>query len=287
MGTWWWTSGWHCFFQGGFGSHLPLRPRVGDRSPYSEGAQVGRRRHHEAMVSLGNVWNIFDGKRWCFKLLIRCACGSTIGCFSLDLASNREMIGDADWLSSNASGNLGVLFDCEWQDKTEACCGWCICHWGNDMDGGDRVASWEAWLEINGLETLLHQSLAKLQILGGTPLVSVSVLSCAKLLRCWVPRHGLGHWRCLLYWTTSSSLADCGYCGSRSQRTSKSMAKYGMFMSVSRRHHEKQWETCVFHCVSGKLLCKNYLLFLFCFWRLHGCQIATRVQSCFNVGVFL
>ena len=47
-------------------------------------------------VSMGNVWNIFDGKRWCFKLLIRCACGSTIGCFSLDLASNREMIGD-DW----------------------------------------------------------------------------------------------------------------------------------------------------------------------------------------------
>lgn len=29
------------FFQGEFGTHLPLRPRVGDRSPYSEGAQVG------------------------------------------------------------------------------------------------------------------------------------------------------------------------------------------------------------------------------------------------------
>ena len=42
----------------------------------------GRRRHHEAMVqsvSMGNVWNIFDGKSWWFKLLIRCACGSTIG----------------------------------------------------------------------------------------------------------------------------------------------------------------------------------------------------------------
>ena len=29
------------FFQGEFGTHLPLRPRVGDRSPYSEGARVG------------------------------------------------------------------------------------------------------------------------------------------------------------------------------------------------------------------------------------------------------
>lgn len=121
------------------------------------------------------------------------------------------------------------------------------------MDGGDRVASWEA----------------KLQILGerDTSGVAVPVLSCAKL-----PTG-------VEYHAMDSDTEDAFYTEPPRaawqivdivDRDPKEHRKvwydwYGN-MSVSRRHHEKHTiKYGMFHCVSGKLLCKNYLLFLFCF----------------------